>query len=138
MENFKAMDHGYFSGLISDTYTLLAGFVAIGIPLAIQTIEKSVNKYDSKYLIKYMVSWNGGSPKIFLYASLIYVLWSLNFQYFGGSLQESFCTVHSILSIITLVYFSVLFLFVVLWYARIMKLVGMDEKELISQLRREN
>ena len=131
------MDHEYYSGLISDTYTLLAGFVAIGIPLAIQAIEKSVNKYDSTYLIKYMASWNGGSPKIFLYASLIYVLWGLNFQYFGGSLQEKCSTVYFSLSVATLAYFSVLFLFVVLWYARIMKLVGMDENELLSQLHSE-
>lgn len=67
--------------LVSDTFTLIAGFIAIGIPLSLQVIQSASEKYKSPYLIKHLSSYYFISPAFLIVNTLIYLLVSIAFKY---------------------------------------------------------
>ncbi|MFM1643666.1 hypothetical protein [Aeromonas salmonicida] len=66
-----------YINIVSDTYTLMAGFVAIGIPLSLQFAGQASEKYDNATLIRYYSSSKYASPTIIMIISVLYILSSL-------------------------------------------------------------
>jgi hypothetical protein len=62
-----------FSGLISDSFTLLAGFVAIGIPLSLQIAEKYSEKHGNNYLVLHLLDSKYTNPRQITIAAIMYV-----------------------------------------------------------------
>lgn len=61
---------------IPHSFTLIAGFVAIGIPLGVQAVSRAVEKYKSEYLVSYLTSWKGLTPARIYWIAVVYVLLS--------------------------------------------------------------
>ena len=69
-----------FTSIISDTYTLIVGFVAIGIPLAIQISGKLSEKYDNPLLSKRLTHGLLITPISLIIISVSYISISLVFK----------------------------------------------------------
>ncbi|MNB95648.1 hypothetical protein D3C81_575460 [compost metagenome] len=69
-----------YINIVSDTYTLMAGFVAIGIPLSLQFAGQASEKYDNATLIRYYSSSKIASPTIIMVTSVLYILSSLSLK----------------------------------------------------------
>lgn len=65
-----------YSSVISDTYTLIAGFVAIGVPLSLQILANAAEKYDNAVLVTRIVSGRVVTPKRIIVLSVFYVCFS--------------------------------------------------------------
>lgn len=65
---------------ISDSFTVLVGFVAIGIPLSLQVISRATEKYKSDHLIKYLSRWKLVTPKRIYWVSIFYFIFALFFK----------------------------------------------------------
>ena len=68
-----------FYNVIEYTYTLLVGFVAIGIPLAIQIAGQHSERYDNKLLSKRLVEGKLVTIPVIVICSVIYILLSLTY-----------------------------------------------------------
>ncbi|QDP02212.1 hypothetical protein [Thalassotalea sp. PS06] len=66
--------------LLSDTYTLIVGFVAIGIPLALQMAVNASEKYDNALVIKRLTTGWIINPITLILFSTIYVTLSLSLE----------------------------------------------------------
>lgn len=74
MESF-GIDTNYIK-TISDTYTLIVGFVAIGIPLALQISGQESEKFDNPILTKRLTSGMIVNPVSLISISVLYVIFS--------------------------------------------------------------
>ncbi|MDT3296073.1 hypothetical protein Q4Q57_13075 [Shewanella sp. SP2S2-6] len=66
-----------FVNVVSDTFTLIVGFVAIGIPLSIQIASGVTEKYDSSLLAERLTKGSFVQPTSIIVASIIYIFLSL-------------------------------------------------------------
>ena len=66
-----------FTNIIEYTYTLIVGFVAIGIPLAIQISGQSSEKYDNTLLAKRLTQGVFVNPVNLIVISVLYITLSL-------------------------------------------------------------
>lgn len=80
-------DHVYLSlnpcfvgDFVTESFTVLVGFVAIGIPLSLQVISRATEKYKSDHLIKYLSSWKWVTPQRIYWASIIFIVFGLFFK----------------------------------------------------------
>ncbi|MGI2897110.1 hypothetical protein, partial [Vibrio alginolyticus] len=62
-----------FRGVVSDTYTLIAGFVAIGIPLALQFAGQASDRYDNALLAKRLTAGKVITPNTLIVLSVFYI-----------------------------------------------------------------
>ena len=62
-----------FRGVVSDTYTLIAGFVAIGIPLALQFAGQASDRYDNALLAKRLTTGKVITPNTLIVLSVFYI-----------------------------------------------------------------
>lgn len=122
------------SDLISGTFTLLAGFVAIGIPLSIQVVEKAAQRYKSEYLVQYLSSWGWFTPAVLLTGSFIYITLALIAKYFISiqcSLDPSYLKFYVIFLII---YFFVLIFIISMWYRHLLTIFQKRPEDLLNEL----
>lgn len=122
------------SDLISGTFTLLAGFVAIGIPLSIQVVEKAAQRYKSEYLVQYLSSWGWFTPAVLLTGSFIYITLALIAKYFISiqcSLDPSYLKFYVIFLII---YFFVLIFIIGMWYRHLLTIFQKRPEDLLNEL----
>jgi len=77
---YSSLDPCFVGNSISDSFTVLVGFVAIGIPLSLQVISRATEKYKSDHLIKYLSSWKCVTPKRIYWVSIIYIVFGLIFK----------------------------------------------------------
>ncbi|RBW42584.1 hypothetical protein DS885_15240 [Psychromonas sp. B3M02] len=68
------------TNVISDTYTLIVGFVAIGIPLAIQIAGQVTEKYDNTLLAKRLTQGLFVTPVSLIIISVLYIILSMTFK----------------------------------------------------------
>lgn len=61
------------TNVISDTYTLIVGFVAIGIPLAIQIAGQATEKYDNSLLAERLTQGLFVNPVRLIIISVLYI-----------------------------------------------------------------
>lgn len=66
-----------FVSVVSDTFTLIVGFVAIGIPLSIQIASGITEKYDSSLLAERLTKGSFVQPTSIIVASIIYIFLSI-------------------------------------------------------------
>ncbi|WP_394200300.1 hypothetical protein [Shewanella waksmanii] len=95
-----------YANIISDTFTLIVGFVAIGIPLAIQIASQVTEKYDSSRLAKRLTQGVLVNPVSLIITSIIYILLSILFkanQSKGNSLLPS--VIETVLVIVLIITF---------------------------------
>jgi hypothetical protein len=71
----------FVENLLSDTYTLIVGFVVIGIPLALQIAVNASEKYDSALVIKRLTTGWIINPVSLIFCSTIYVILSLSLKF---------------------------------------------------------
>jgi hypothetical protein len=122
------------SDLISDTFTLLAGFVAIGIPLSMQVVEKAAQRYKSEYLIKHLSSWYWFSPTVLVSGSFIYIVLALLAKYLI-SIQCSQCSSGLYIYIwILILYFLSLLLVIGMWYRHLLTTLQKRPEDLLNDL----
>jgi hypothetical protein len=62
-----------FRGVVSDTYTLIVGFVAIGIPLSIQFAGQAAEKYDNPFMAKRLTTGGIINPVTIILLSIFYI-----------------------------------------------------------------
>ena len=60
--------------VIGDTTVLLISFIAIGIPLAIQSAKQISDKYNSPYLAKRLINFFKINPTTLILSATIYIL----------------------------------------------------------------
>ncbi len=77
---YSSLDPCFVGDSIADSFTVLVGFVAIGIPLSLQVISKATEKYKSDHLIKYLTSWKWVTPKRIYWVSILYFVLALTFK----------------------------------------------------------
>jgi hypothetical protein len=70
----------FFENLLSDTYTLIVGFVVIGIPLALQIAVNASEKYDNALVIKRLTTGWVITPVSLIVCSTIYVIFSFSLK----------------------------------------------------------
>ncbi len=121
-------------GLISDTFTLLAGFVAIGIPLSVQIVEKAAQRYKSEYLIRHLSSWNWFTPPRLVSVSLIYILLALLAKYFISIECEKYIVPLYIFIWFLILYFFTLLLVIGMWYRHLLTTLQMRPEDLLNDL----
>jgi hypothetical protein len=63
-----------FRGVVSDTYTLIVGFVAIGIPLSIQFAGQAAEKYDNPFMAKRLTTGKVVNPVTIIFSSIFYII----------------------------------------------------------------
>lgn len=66
-----------FVNVVSDSFTLIVGFVAIGIPLAIQIAGQITEKYDSSLLAKRLTQGAFVNPISLIVVSIFYIFLSI-------------------------------------------------------------
>ena len=74
-----------FHSLIAHTYTIIAGFVAIGIPLSIQFSAQYSDKHDNALLSTRLTRGKYVNPKSILCLSFLYMALSLYYLTFSSS-----------------------------------------------------
>lgn len=94
MELFKRL----VETLISDSYTLIVGFVAIGIPLALQIAVNASEKFDNSLLAKRLTTGWIINPIVLIVLSTIYVCISLSIKLFYPIILSSSCFLNNYLS----------------------------------------
>lgn len=77
--------------LISDSFTLIVGFVAIGIPLAIQVAERSSERYDNNLLVEKLTKGAFVTPIRIILLSVFYIILS---QLIKLSIDGNFLPLH--------------------------------------------
>ena len=65
---------------IPNSFTVLVGFVAIGIPISLQVISKAAEKYKSDHLISRLSNWWFITPKTIYWVSIFYIVLALIFN----------------------------------------------------------
>ena len=63
-----------FKVVVSDTYTLIAGFVAIGIPLSLQFAGQASDRYDNAILAKRLTTGRVVTPNTLIVLSILYII----------------------------------------------------------------
>ena len=77
---YSGLDPCFVGGSIADSFAVLVGFVAIGIPLSLQVISRATQKYKSDHLIRYLSSWGVVTPKRIYWVSIFYFIFALVFK----------------------------------------------------------
>ncbi|MFT4739614.1 MAG: hypothetical protein ACI9L9_000387 [Marivirga sp.] len=77
---YSSLDPCFVGESITDSFTVLVGLVAIGIPLSLQVISRATEKYKSDHLIMYLSSWKWVTPKRIYWVSIFYILFGLMFK----------------------------------------------------------
>jgi len=122
------------SDLISDTFTLLAGFVAIGIPLSVQVVEKAAQRYKSEYLIKHLSSWYWFTPTVLVSGSFIYIILALLAKYLISiQCSQGFNSLHVFIWFL-ISYFFLLILVIGMWYRHLLTTLQKRPEDLLNDL----
>ena len=122
------------SDLISDTFTLLAGFVAIGIPLSVQVVEKAAQRYKSEYLIKHLSSWYWFTPTVLVSGSFIYIILALLAKYLISiQYPQSFNSLHVFIWFL-IFYFFLLIIVIGMWYRHLLTTLQKRPEDLLNDL----
>ncbi|MEZ7205335.1 hypothetical protein [Pseudoalteromonas sp. DY56-GL79] len=113
-----------FHSIIGHTYTIIAGFVAIGIPLSIQFSAQYSDKHDNALLSTRLTRGKYVNPKSILSLSFLYMVLSLYYLTFASS-KHSFLSLSAthldILKFSLPMLFAVLILCTFYFYWRLFK-----------------
>lgn len=134
---FFMLDLSALRELISDTYTLIAGFVAIGIPLSMQAVERAALRYKSPHLVTYLSSWRWITPARIIWLSFGYVALSLLVKYLlpNESPQTEQITAYVYaLAWLQIFYFIGLFSAVGCWYSHLLAQLHKRPVEVFNDL----
>lgn len=95
--------------VIGDTTVLLISFIAIGIPLAIQTAKQLSDKYNAPFLAKRLINYKGINPRSLIVAATVYILISFLIRIRAIEPQKP-------VLILTLIYFFIIIICTALFY----------------------
>jgi len=134
---YSGLDPCFVGNSITDSFNVLVGFVAIGIPLSLQVISRATEKYKSDHLIKYLSSWKGVTPKKIYWVSIIYIVLALRFKSFLPSKVE-YCNSLDIqfYAWFLIVVFLVILAVVGFWYGHLFTQASKSPKEIYDALKR--
>ncbi|QUI69603.1 hypothetical protein [Pseudoalteromonas sp. M8] len=113
-----------FHSIIGHTYTIIAGFVAIGIPLSIQFSAQYSDKHDNALLSTRLTRGKYVNPKSILSLSFLYMALSLYYLTFASSKHSSLSISSTHLDILKFslpALFAVLICFTFYFYWRLFK-----------------
>jgi hypothetical protein len=134
---YTSLDPCFVRDSITDSFTVLVGFVAIGIPLSLQVISRATEKYKSAHLIKYLSSWKWVTPKRIYWACIFYIVFALIFKSLlpsnienCGSLDIQFYAWSMIFA------FLVLVVVVGFWYGHLFSQASKRPKEIYDALKK--
>ncbi len=120
-------------GMISDTFTLIAGFVAIGIPLSLQVIQRASEKYKSQYLISHLSRIWFISPQFLIGTTLVYVFLSMSLKYVNIECSRD-TFIFFLLGWSVVLIFSLLIVSITIWYFWVLKSIKKNSMELFDEL----
>lgn len=128
----------FFVGVsLVDSFTILVGFVAIGIPLSLQVISRATEKYKSEHLINYLSSWKWITPKRIYWASIIYFILALFFKSLIPRNNEIFSSPGiQFYAWVLIVFFLALVVLVGFWYGHLFTQAGKRPKEIYDALKK--
>lgn len=108
------------NSIISDSFTVIAGFIAIGIPLAVQFANKATEKFENPLLAKQYTTGSVASPVTLMLLSFLYIVLAL-FYKLVFDIQEEQVT-HPLklhLALALIVIFSIIVLLSLSFYVRL-------------------
>ncbi|MGC3875350.1 hypothetical protein ACPF7Z_19055 [Halomonas sp. GXIMD04776] len=122
---------------IDDSFTVLVGFVAIGIPLSLQVISRATEKFKSEHLINYLSSWKWVNPKRIYWASIFYFIAALMFKsLLPSNVKECGTLDIQLYAWGVIVLFLVIVTVVGLWYGHLFTQAGKRPKEIYEALKK--
>ena len=133
---FWLLDLKSVVSVISDTFTLIAGFVAIGIPISVQIVEKAAQRYKSEYLVKHLSSWYWFTPARLILISLGYIALAFLIKYLlpaGEPIPSNQLEIR-ILVWFLVFYFISLFCLIGLWYRHLLSTLQKRPEDLLNDL----
>lgn len=134
---YLSLDPIFVGQSVSDSFTVLVGFVAIGIPLSLQVISRATEKYKSDYLIKYLSSWKFVTPNFIYWASIIYIFLALIFKSHLPTKNDNFNLPHlQTYAWILVIFFLTLVTFVGVWYGHLFIQASKTPKEMYDALKK--
>ena len=137
VRSYSVLDPSFVENSISDSFTLLVGFVAIGIPLSLQVISRATEKYKSDHLVNYLSRWKWVTPKRIYWASIFYFISALIFRALLPSNTENCGSFDIQLYAWTLiVYFLILVTVVGFWYGHLFSQASKRPKEIYDDLKK--
>jgi hypothetical protein len=134
---YSSLDPCFVGNSITDSFTVLVGFVAIGIPLSLQVISRATEKYKSDHLIKYLSSWKWVTPKRIYWVSIFYIFSSLIFKFLLPSNVKD-CGSSEFLPYAwsLIIVFLALVVAVGFWYGHLFSQVSKRPKEIYDALKK--
>lgn len=122
---------------ISNSFTVLVGFVAIGIPLSLQIISRAAERYKSDHVINHLSNWKFVTPKTIYWVSILYIVLALIFSAFIPQKCED---LHSGYVQFSAWFLIILFLAVLIvvgvWFGHVFKQVSKSPKEIYDALKK--
>ena len=133
---FYSIDPVAICRLVTDTFTLVAGFVAIGIPLSMQAVERAAQRYKSEHLVEFFSTWRWVSPGRLIWLALGYVFLGLITRYFvpTDSAERILLFRDYVICWAVMVYFFFLFLGVGFWYSHLLSGLRKRPAQIIDEL----
>lgn len=127
----------FVNSSITDSFTILVGFIAIGIPLSLQVVSRATERYKSDYLVKYLSSWRCVTPQSIYWASISYISLALIYRalVFKFEPGEYPIYVYCYAWVLMLVY-SFLLLVVGFWYHHLFTQMSKRPKEIYNDLKK--
>ncbi|WP_370256260.1 hypothetical protein, partial [Marisediminitalea sp.] len=80
----------HFKDVVGDTFAVIAGFVAIGIPLALQIAHAISEKYDNPLIIKRATSGSFVTPTRLVVLTILYLILALLFKVLVSNVEEGY------------------------------------------------
>lgn len=120
---------------ISNSFTVLVGFVAIGIPLSLQIISRAAERYKSDHVINYLSNWTFVTPKTIYWVSILYIILALIFSAFVPQKCEGIYlgSIQYFAWFLIILFLSVLIV-VGIWFGHVFKQVSKSPKEIYNAL----
>jgi len=134
---YSGLDPCFVGYSITDSFTVLVGFVAIGIPLSLQVISRATEKYKSDHLIRYLSSWKWVTPKRIYWASIFYFILALTFKsLLPSNVQDCGSLDIQPYAWGLIIVFLVLVALLGLWYGHLFSQAGKSPKEIYDALKK--
>ncbi|QNF16670.1 hypothetical protein FT669_05570 [Aeromonas jandaei] len=105
-----------YINIVSDTYTLMAGFVAIGIPLSLQIAGQASEKYDNATLTKHYSAGNFISPRIIITLSMLYIASSISLKLISNKNDVDSIAVSELLVVSSVILFILVMISSTIFY----------------------
>lgn len=135
---YSSLDSCFVGGSVTDSFNVLVGFVAIGIPLSLQVISRATEKYKSDHLIKYLSSWGVVTPQLIYWVSIFFIICALILKSFLPTTDEcsNLLDIRLFFAWGLIILFLILIVVVGFWYRHLFAQASKSPKEIYDALKK--